>query len=507
MGLIFRRIRKNFLPLLFLVVATFSVLVTLSWPKPAQALEAKPYEMLEFPPLGEIQIPEYERYELDNGLVVYLMEDHDLPLVSGSATFRAGDYLVEPAKIGLAGIVGEAMRLGGTVNYSPDELSAMLEQKAASVESSINDTSGNASFSALSEDLEDVFGLFAEVIAQPAFDETQLALIKSRTAGGIARRNDDAEEILSREFNKLVYGDDSPYARTVEYVNLDNISRDDVVKFYQSTLSPENTILGVVGDFDPEKMKAQIERTLGQWKGGTAGSTGAQGEMAQPSKGIAPPPKGDQQKAGLFVVDQPQLTQSSISIGHIGGELSSPYHAPMAVLNEVLNGFGGRLFNEIRSRQGLAYSVYAVWSPRYDHNGLFLGGGQTRSEATVPFVQSMYKELEKIRQEPITETELAFAKDSVLNSFVFNFQTPNQTLSRLIRYEYYGYPSDFVFQFRDKVEQTTVQEVLAAAQATLKPEQLITLVVGNLAEIDPKLETLGAAITPVDVTIPAPKGA
>lgn len=496
MGLIFRRIRKNFLPLLFLVIATLSVILTVSWPKPAQALEAKPYEALVFPPLGEIQIPEYERYELENGLVVYLMEDHDLPLVSGSATLRTGDYLVASEQIGLAGIVGESMRLGGTVNHSPDELSAMLEQKAASVESSISDTSGSAGFSALSEDLEEVFGLFAEVLTQPAFDATQLALIKSQAAGGIARRNDAAEDIVSREFNKLVYGDESPYARTVEYANLENISRDDVVRFYQTALSPKNTILGIVGDFDPTQMKAQIDSTLGQWKGGDAVAAAA----------IAPPPKGTQQKSGLFVVDQPQLTQSYINIGHIGGELGNPYHAPMSVLNEVLNGFGGRLFNEIRSRQGLAYSVYAAWSPRYDHNGLFIGGGQTRSEATVPFIQSMYKELEKVRKEPISETELAFAKDSVLNSFVFNFQTPNQTLSRLIRYEYYGYPSDFVFQFRDKVESTTVQEVLTAAQATLKPDQLITLVVGNMAEIDPSIETLGAAITPIDVTIPEPVG-
>ncbi len=496
MGLIFQRIRKNFLPLLFLAVATLSVVLTVAWPKPAQALEAKPYEELVFPALGEIKIPEYERYELENGLVVYLMEDHDLPLVSGSATFRTGDYLVNAEQIGLAGIVGEAMRLGGTVNHSPDELSAMLEQKAASVETSISDTSGSAGFSSLSEDLDSVFGLFAEVITQPAFDATQLDLIKSRTAGGIARRNDDADEIVSREFNKLVYGGDSPYARTVEYVNLDNISRDDVVSFYQASLSPDKTILGIVGDFDPTQMKAQIASTLGQWQSG-AGAKAA----------IAPPPKGTQVKSGLFVVDQPQLTQSYINIGHIGGELRNPYHAPMAVLNEVLNGFGGRLFNEIRSRQGLAYSVYAAWSPRYDHNGLFIGGGQTRSEATVPFVQAMYQELEKVRTAPISETELAFAKDSVLNSFVFNFQTPNQTLSRLIRYEYYGYPSDFVFQFRDKVESATAQEVLAAAQATLKPDQLITLVVGNMAEMNPKLDTLGVEITPIDVTIPAPKGA
>ncbi|MGB3300954.1 MAG: pitrilysin family protein [Phormidesmis sp.] len=495
MGLILKRIRKNFLPLLFLAAATFTVLLALSWPKPAQAIEAKPYESLVFPPLGDIQIPDYERYTLDNGLTVYLMEDHDLPLVSGSATFRTGDYLVSPAQAGLAGITGEAMRLGGTANHSPDELSAILEQKAASVETGISDTSGSAGFSALSEDLAEVFGLFAEVITQPAFDEEQVALIKSRAAGGIARRNDAADDIVSREFSKLVYGQESPYARTVEYANLASVSRDDVVSFYQKTLSPQGTILGIVGDFDPDQMKAQIASTLGQWKSGSA-------EVAE-----SQPPEGTpQQAAGLFVVDQPQLTQSYVHIGHIGGELRSPYHAPMSVLNEVLNGFGGRLFNEIRSRQGLAYSVYAFWSPQFDHDGLFIGGGQTRSPATVPFIQAMYKEIEKARTEPITETELAFAKDSVLNSFVFNFESPSQTLSRLIRYEYYGYPSDQIFQFKAKVESTTAQDVLAAAQATLKPEQLITLVVGNMADINPSLDTLGAKIMPIDVTIPEPAG-
>lgn len=491
MGLNLRRDRRKLLPLLFLAAAACSVLLTVSWPSPAQAIEAKPYEELVFPPLGDIQIPEYERYELDNGLVVYLMEDHDLPLVSGSATFRTGDYLVSAPQAGLAGITGEAMRLGGTQSHSPDELNEILEQKAASVETGISDTSGSASFSALSEDLETVFGLFTEVITQPTFDEEQFALIKSRSAGGIARRNDDASDIVSREFNKQVYGSESPYARTVEYANLANISPADVVNFYQSTITPANTILGIVGDFDPDAMKAQIASTLGTW---TSDAVAA----------VPMPPEGSQQTAGLFFVDQPQLTQSYIHIGHIGDELSSPYHASMAVLNEVLNGFGGRLFNEIRSRQGLAYSVYAFWSPRYDHNGLFIGGGQTRSEATVPFIESMYQELEKIREKPITETELAFAKDSVLNSFVFNFQSPNQTLSRLIRYEYYNYPSDFVFQFRDQVESATAQQVLEAAQATLMPEKLITVVVGNTAEINPPLTALAAEVVPLYVTIPEP---
>ncbi len=491
MGLLSRRSRERFIPFFFLIAATCAMLLTLSWTNPAQAVEPKPYEDLAYPPLGEIQIPEYERYELDNGLVVYLMEDHDLPLVSGSATFRTGSYLVSADQTGLADITGEAMRLGGTKNYTPDELNQLLEQRAASVETSIGDTSGSAGFSTLTEDLDSVFELFTEVVMQPAFDQTQVDLIKGRTAGSISRRNDDSDGIASREFSKLIYGDESPYARTIEYATLENISRDDVIDFYQRTIAPENTILGIVGDFDPMQMKALIAETLGDWPRGSG-------------KAIASPPAGEQQTAGLFFVDQPQLTQSTIHIGHIGDELRSPYHASMAVLNEVLNGFGGRLFNEIRSRQGLAYSVYAFWSPRYDHNGIFIGGGSTRSEATVPFVQSMYKELQKVREEPITETELAFAKDSVLNSFVFNFQTPNQTLSRLIRYEYYDYPSDFVFRFRDGVEQATTASVLEAARVNLDPDKLITIVVGNTAEIVPDLASLGAEPAAIDVTIPSP---
>jgi len=491
MGLFRGRSHNRFIPFFFLAAATCTILLTLLWPSPAQAIEPQPYEDLVFPPLGEIQIPEYERYELDNGLVVYLVEDHDLPLVSGSATFRTGSYLVPPELTGLAGITGEAMRLGGTSNHAPDELNQLLEQRAASVETSIDSTSGSAGFFALTEDLEDVFDLYAEVIMQPAFDETQVALIEGRTAGGIARRNDDPGDIASREFRKLIYGDQSPYARTIEYASLENISQNDIVDFYKQTIAPQNTILGIVGDFDSAQMKALIAQTLGSWQGEMDGA-------------IASPPAGEQQTAGLFFINQPQLTQSTIHIGHIGGELSSPYHASMAVLNEVLNGFGGRLFNEIRSRQGLAYSVYAFWSPRFDYNGIFIGGGSTRSEATVPFVQSMYQELEKIREQPITETELAFAKDSVLNSFVFNFQTPSQTLSRLIRYEYYGYPDDFVFQFRDGVEQATTASVLEAAQVNLDPEKLITVVVGNAAEIEPDLATLGTEPVAIDVTIPGP---
>ncbi|MBT9313699.1 M16 family metallopeptidase [Leptothoe kymatousa] len=485
-----RRLTTGF----FLAMATLGLVLTLGWNKPANAVTARHYTDLEFSPLGEIQIPDFERYELPNGMVVYLMEQHDLPLISGTATFKAGEFMEPANKTGLAAIMGEAMRTGGTTSYTPEALNQFLEQRAAAVESSVGSTSGSASFSSLSEDLSDVFSIFAEVIQQPAFASEKIDLIKGQYRGSIARRNDDPDEVATREFRKLIYGDESPFARTVEYADIDNISRQDVVSFYETAIQPRGTILGISGDFDSTQMKALIEEFFADW---------APSVRAKANVDI---PQVDQKTNGLYTINQPQLTQSYIHIGHLGGRLDNPDHGPMVILNEVLNGFGGRLFNDIRSRQGLAYVVYAFWSPRYDHPGLFIGGGQTRSEATVPFIQTMYKEIQRVRQEPITEAELQFAKDAVLNSFVFNFATPEQTLSRLIRYEYYGYPEDFVFQFQKAVESTTVEQVLAAAQRNLKPSDFVTVVVGNLDAIDPNLGTLAeeVKITPIDITIPEP---
>ena len=219
---------------------------------------------------------------------------------------------------------------------------------------------------------------------------------------------------------------------------------------------------------------------------------------------LEPPTASQKYTKGIFVVDRPKLTQSNILIGHIGGQVNSPDYATMSVLNGVLNGFGGRLFNEVRSRQGLAYSVYGAWSPSYDFDGLFIAGGQTQTNNTVPFIKSVTSEIKKLRTETVTEKELDNAKESILNSFVFNFQTPSQSLSRLMRYEYFDYPEDFIFEYQDKVQNTTQEDILKAAQKYIKPDKLVTLVVGNKEAMNPPLNSLASEISPVDVSISPP---
>ncbi len=469
------------------------LMLVLRFPVTADTITPKHYTELEFPPLPEVQLPEYERYELDNGMVVYLVEDRDLPLISGRAIIRTGSRFEPANKVGLAELTGKVMRTGGTQNHPAEELNLILEQKAASVETKIGTTSGAASFNTLSEDLDTVFGLFTEVLRQPAFDPQKLALAKNQKQGAIARRNDEPQNIASREFNKLIYGETSPYARTVEYATLDNISRQDLIDFYQQYFRPDNIILGIVGDFDTDAMAERIDNAFGNW---------------QVNGAAAPrdtPPVTQKYDSGLFLVDRPQLIQSNIFVGHLGGQFDNPDYPVLSVINGILNGFGGRLFNEVRSRQGLAYSVYGYWSPNYDFDGTFVAGGQTQSDSTVPFIQAVKAEIQKLRTTPITEQELINAKESILNSFVFNFENPSQTLSRLMRYEYFDYPKDFIFQYQAGVKNTSVEDVLEVAQLYLQPDKMVTLVVGNAQAMNPPLSNLESEVTTVDISIPQPK--
>ena len=465
------------------------VILAIAIPLTATAKTPKHYTELEFPPLPEVQLPEYIRYELDNGMVVYLAEDRDLPLIRGAAFIRTGSRFEPSDKVGLGSLTGTLMRSGGTKSHPPERLNFILEQNAASIETGIGTTLGRASFNTLTEDIDTVFPLFAEVLREPAFRSLQLELAINQQRGAIARRNDNPQSITDREFNKLIYGADSPYARTVEYETLDNISRQDIIDFYQEYVRPDNIILGIVGDFDTEEMQTKIASVFADWK------------VTTPQPKLTIPSATQKQDSGVFLIDRPDSTQSNVMLGHLGNTLDNPDYAALSVMNGVLNGFGGRLFDELRSRQGLAYSVYGIWSPNYDYPGTFTSGGQTQSATTVPFIQAIFREIERLQANPISEEELAKAKESILNSFVFNFQNPSQTISRLMRYEYFDYPQDFIFQYQDQVKATTIEDIQRVALKYLQPEQIVTLVVGNSQEMNPNLKSLTGQIETINIDI------
>ncbi len=472
-------------------LALLLLLTSLVLSSPAIAQTPQAYDKLTFPPLSEVRIPPFERYVLSNGITVYLMEDHRLPSIKGSAILGISSLLEPADKTGLAEITGALLRSGGTKQHPPNQLNEILENRAASIESSIGIDSGNVSFHSLTQDFEDVFKLFVEVMREPRFDQDQFELLKTQLKGRIARRNDNPGDITGREFKKLIYSSTSPYARTIEYETLEKISANDPKDFY-TQLEPQSIILGIVGDFNSAKVKELIKQSLENWPP-------RKNQKSNITSSAKVNIESQAKTGGIYTINQPQLNQSNVLLGQLGGRIDSPDYPSLAVLNGVLNGFGGRLFNNVRSRKGLAYSVYGVWRANYNFPGLFIAGGQTRSQETAAFIKAIDSEIDQIRSSQVNPDELALAKDSILNSFVFNFSNPSASLNRLMTYEYFHYPSDFIFRYQDAVKNVTAADLQRVAQEYLRPEQMVTLVVGNTQDIESSLEGLGKKIETIDI--------
>jgi len=250
--------------------------------------------------------------------------------------------------------------------------------------------------------------------------------------------------------------------------------------------------LAVWGDFDTEDMIGKIGDAFAQW---------GPNDLEPP-----PTPEVDYEwPSSVNLVRKAGLNQSNIYLGHIGGVMSDPDYFALTVMNQILGGgFTGRLFKNVRSRQGLAYSVFGHYSSSLDHPGQFYVGCQTKSSSTVHAIKAMVEEIEKIKSEEVTDEELAIAKESYLNSFVFNFDSKGEIIRRLMTYEFYGYPPDFLQRTREEVEEVTARDVLRVAREHLRPDALQILVVGNPDDFDEPLSTLGQ-VNEIDVTIPTPQ--
>lgn len=485
---------------LLFITALSLLLIGLGTVQPASAqeedIQTADYDVTEltYPDLRDFEVPEPERVELDNGMTIFLLEDPELPQVNATAQIGVGSVYEPAEKRGLASITGTVMRTGGTESMAPDSLNTVLENIGATVETNIGETSGSAYMSTLADHVDTVLPVFAEVLRQPAFAEDRVQQARSQVKSGISRRNDNASSIVRREFDKILYGEDSPYARTPELYTVDRVQRQDLVDFHDQYFHPNNVILSVWGDFDADQMEQKIREQFGDWQ--------APADFEPPT-----PPEPDAERAhSVNFIQKSDVNQSNIRMGH-PGELTrrSDDYASVQMMNEVLSGgFSGRLFQEVRREKGLAYSVGGAYTAGYNRPGRFYAGVASQSASTVEATNAVMTEVERMRDEPPTQEELGLAKDSYLNSFVFNFDSEREILSRRATYEYYDYPADFLQQTRDAIEEVTPDDVLSAAQTYLHPDESHILIVGNGNQFSEDLTTLSqdGTVDTLDISIP-----
>src|SRR5579883_563094 len=276
---------------------------------------AASYKDLKYPPLHEVQVPKPVRYELPNGMIVYLLEDHELPTVTMSARIRTGSRFEPKNKAGLAEITGSVMRTGGTTSRSGDELDKELDRIGASVETGISRSTGSAVASVLNKDADLALTILADLLQHPAFPQDKIDLAKDDLRDSISRRNDDAGSIGQREFSRIIYGKDSPYTTIPEYSTVESITREDLVAFHHQFFQPENVLLGVWGDFKADEMKAKIEKAFGSWP---------RGGKPRP---VIPKVERGPLNGGVYFVNKEDVNQSNVFLGKLGGRLDDPDYA------------------------------------------------------------------------------------------------------------------------------------------------------------------------------------
>ncbi|MEK7349863.1 MAG: pitrilysin family protein [Nitrospirota bacterium] len=428
------------------------------------------FKTVEFTP------PDADRVVLKNGMVVYLLEDHELPLVSMTATMRTGSWLDPAEKIGLASLTGSTMRTGGGGGLSAERVDEDLEQFAGAIGISIGRQSGSASLDVLSKDLKRGLQIFAGLIRTPAFEPARVELAKLQTIEGIRRRQDNPGSIAGREFVKLLYGAEHPSARESSIQSITRITRDDLVAFHRKTIHPNGMMLGVTGDFDKSAILALLRDVFGDWEKGDV-----------PVLTIADVPQSQTPKPVVRFVNK-DTSQTHLRIGHLSVKEQDPDYVALAIANDILGGssFRSRLFNDVRTKRGLAYSVGSRLNAGVHDQGIWLMRAETKLPSTQEVTARFVANMERMRTELVTDSELAEAKEAYVNSFVFSFASSSAIVGRLMELEYDGLPKDFLQQLRARVIALTKEEILAAAKKHFNPERLTIVAVGS-GEALPKL--------------------
>ncbi|MEE8111102.1 MAG: insulinase family protein [Acidobacteriota bacterium] len=473
------------------IAITALAIAVLAGPGTLSAAAVK-IDKLKYPTLGKIHIPEVERVELPNGLVLMMVEDHELPLVHFRALVRAGMVYHPEGNAALPGVFSEVQRTGGTGSQTGDEIDEILEQIGASVETSLGTSSGSVSAECLKEYVDTVLPIFADVLRNPEFREDKIDLAKTQFRGVISRRNDDVGTIVRREFGKLLYDENSPYASQVEYADIGSLTREDLQEFHQKFYHPNGVILGIWGNFDTAAMKAKIEVIFGSWP---------RKEIRYPAK----PEVSASVPRSINYIEKTDIEQAFIRVGHLSVRWDDPDLPKIEIMNSILgSGGNSRIFRTVRTDKGLAYSAGGGIRPAYDHPGYFFASLSTKFATTREALDTMLDVIREFREAEVTDEELALAKDAYLNSFAFQFDSTGEVLGRLMTYEYFGYPEDFLQKYRAGVEKVTAADVLEVAKRHIHPDRLVIVVAGDASRFDKPLAELGQ-VAQIDITIPEPK--
>lgn len=428
------------------------------------------YRTISYRPL-EFSVPEIGRLSLPRETLLYVREDHELPLVQVSILFGEGELYETAGEEGLASLTAAALRGGGTGVLSPEEYDGAVEQIAALISAGAGPYTLSLSASFESRQLEEGLDLLFALLSNPGFDSSRLEVSRQQMIEGVRRRNDIPSSVAYRTLFSGIYPEHR-LGRDSSLESLAAISRDDVVAWFNRSLAMGGLRIAVSGDVDPAALQTLLA-------GRITGLPPLEKDRQRHLQEVFPP------GTARNVAVERELPQTTFVFGMVGITKDDPDLYPLQVLNYVLGGgsFNSRLMREIRSNRGLAYSVYSYFNVGRRLPGPFILAGETKNRSVREVTTLAVGIIEDIRTNGVTPEELALAKESMVNSFVFAFDSAHEVVSRVMEHEMYGYPVDYLQRYRERISGVTLDDIRRVAVERLDPARLSLVLVGGLAEM------------------------
>ena len=432
-------------------------------------------DKLQYQPIQFIP-PQAQRVVLDNGIILYVFEDHELPILNISAVIRTGSNYDPVGKEGLAELTGTVMRTGGTNSMSGSAIDDALDFFAGSITVSMNRDSGSINLSVIKKDLDEGLNIFTQILTNPAFEENKIKLAKDLKIEELRRIADDPQKLAFREFKRLLY-DDNPAGRFPSVTSVKNIQRDDLVKFYNNFLYPGNIMIAITGDVSKEEAISKIKEHFGSWN--------------EANKRYDIPPIPVKQKGHIYFLFK-DIPQSIVITAQLAPGRKEPDMYPFEILDFIAGsgGFRSLIFQKVRNNLGLAYSTGSFYTKKSEY-GVFGACAITKSESTMEVLLLIHSIINDLRNSIIDKKEIDRAIRSINNNFIFSFLSAKQIAYQQLMIEYEHLPEDYLIIYRDRIAQVKAEDIKKMAVKYLSTDESVTLVVGNENVYKQMLTTFG----------------
>lgn len=433
----------------------------------------------------KIKLPRAAEADLSNGVHLMVLEDHRVPQIQFQLIIPgAGGYYDPEGQSGLAGLTAALMR-EGTASKTSSEMSQQLEVMAATLNVGAGTSSPEATIggSSLTDQATKLLDLAVDVLLHPAFPEEELARYKQRVRAQLAQQRANPGFLAAEMFSRAVYGTHPAARMGLTPEALSRITRDDLVGFHHTHYIPSHAVLAVSGDVSMLQARTVLEGKLSGWKNPSTVVTTAVADPA-PISG----PK-------IFFIARPNAVQTNLIVGTQAVERTDPDYDALVVMNKIVGGGPtGRLFIHLREEKGYTYGASSgLVAPLF--RGEWQASTNVRTEVTEPALHDLLDEIRQIREEPVTDEELADAKRSLSAQYALELESPAQLLSLSVNRWRYKLAADYYDRYADRINGVSKEQVQAMAKKYLAADRLQVVAVGDPAKVADTLKRLGPVET------------